>query len=150
MLVDQINQDRVDMRFLHLFSALLIAVCMVSSASHAASEKKKEGGGKEYVKMQPLMVPVIDSYGVSQVVSLVVSLEVDGVFEADKVKAMSPRLTDAYIQNMYGAMSESSGIKNGVIQVGYIKKRLSKITDEVLGDDLHAEVLIQLVQQRPI
>ena len=63
---------------------------------------------------------------------------------------MSPRLTDAYIQNMYGAMSESSGIKNGVIQVGYIKKRLSKITDEVLGDDLHAEVLIQLVQQRPI
>ncbi len=138
------------MKFLQILSIIAIASFSYLPNANAASEEKKEGSGKEYVKMQPLMVPVIDNYGVSQVVSLVVSLEVDGVFEADKVKALSPRLTDAYIQNMYGAMSDNQGIKNGIIQVGYIKKRLNKITSDVLGDEVHAEVLLQLIQQRPI
>lgn len=132
--------------------SFLCALCLTFSAPVFAGggEDKKEGGGKEYVEMSPLMVPVIDSYGVNQVVSLVVSIEVDGVSDADKVKAMKPRLTDAYIQNMYGAMSESVALKDGMIQVGIIKERLNEITGDVLGDDIHAEVLLQVVQQRPI
>lgn len=138
------------MKFLNFLTIAVLGSALFVSNAYAAGKSEKEEGGKEYVKLQPLMVPIIDNYGVSQIVSLVVSLEVDGVFAADKVKAMSPRLTDAYIQNMYGAMSESMGIKNGVIQVLYIKKRLNEVTEEVLGDDLHAEVLLQVVQQRPI
>lgn len=140
------------MNFIRLCGFFCVAFLAFSQTSHAGGGggEEKEGGGKEYVEMKPLMLPVIDNYGVSQVVSLVISLEVDGVFDADKVKEMSPRLTDAYIQNMYGAMNESVGIKNGIIQVGIIKDRLNGVTSDVLGDEVHAEVLLQVVQQQPI
>ncbi len=141
------------MKYLRFLSVLAIfsLACTGNADAGGGGDKKEDGaGGKEYVKMQPLMVPVIDNYGVSQVVSLVVSIEVDGVSDADKIKAMKPRLTDAYIQNMYGAMSDTVGMKDGILQVAVIKKRLNEITSDVMGDDMHAEVLLQVVQQRPI
>ena len=64
---------------------------------------------------------------------------------------MSPRLTDAYIQDMYGILNKHAALKGGIIQVHMIKQRLNEVTDKVVGDaDIHTEVLIQVVQQRPI
>jgi len=122
----------------------------MSAPQARASEKKtEEGGSAEYIKLDPLLLPIIDDDGVQQVVSMVVAIEVDGS-NADRVKKCSPRLTDAYIQNMYGILNRHSALKNGIIQVRMIKDRLNKVTDEVLGSDIDTEVLLQLVQQRPI
>lgn len=118
--------------------------------AHAASDKKEDSNAKEFVKLAPLLLPIIDDDGVQQVVSMVVAIEVDGVFNADKVKAMRPKLTDAYIQEMYGALNKHAAFKGGIIQVVMIKDKLNKITHEVMGDDIDTEVLLQVVQQRPI
>lgn len=115
-----------------------------------AAEEKKSANVAEYIKMDPLLLPIIDEDGVQQVVSMVVTIEVDGVSNADKVKAMRPRLADAYIQNMYGILNKHAALKGGIIQVAMLKERLNKVTSEVVGDDMGAEVLIQVVQQRPI
>lgn len=116
--------------------------------SHA-SEKKTEGNIAEYVKLSPLSLPIIDEDGVQQTVSMVVAIEVDGG-NAERIKQVSPRLTDAYIQSMYGILNRHAALKGGVIQVHMIKERLNKVTNEVLGNEIRAEVLLQLVQQRPI
>jgi flagellar basal body-associated protein FliL len=133
-----------------VFSIFTCVIMMTMFASQVhASGKKTEEGGSAYVKLDPLLLPIIDEDGIQQVVSMVVSIEVASD-NAGKVKLYSPRLTDAYIQDMYGILNRHAALKDGIIQVRIIKDRLNKVTDEVLGHDFDTEVLLQLVQQRPI
>lgn len=104
----------------------------------------------EFVELDPLILPIVDKDGVSQMVSLVISLEVPGVNEAERVRIMRPKLQDAYIQDMYGVLGDKATLKGGVIQVGEIKERLTRISKSVLGDDGVNGVMLQVVQQRPI
>ncbi|MCB9991325.1 MAG: flagellar basal body-associated FliL family protein [Rhodospirillales bacterium] len=122
----------------------------------AAKEAKHEkgdghgGGGHEFVELDPLILPIVDSNGVSQIVSLVVVIEVDGGKNREKVQKLQPRLKDAYIQELYGVLNRHAALKGGVIQVGMIKAKLAEISDRVMGDDVVEDVLLQVVQQRPI
>lgn len=118
-----------------------------------AEEGGEEGGhGSEpqFVSLDPLMLPIVDNEGVQQVVSIVVALEVSDAADADKVKAKKPKLQDAYIQDLYGVLNVQAALKGGVLQVGEIKERLNKATQKVMGDDIVHDVLLQVVQQRPI
>jgi flagellar FliL protein len=108
-----------------------------------------EGGGVEFVELDPLILPIIDKDGVSQVVSLVVALEVPDAAKKEEVKKLAPLLKDAFIQDMYGELNQQMAVKGGVIQVAVIKERLSKISIKVLGKDSVNGVLLQVVQQRP-
>lgn len=124
-----------------------------ANAEHAKKDKKKEGGhgsGTEFVELDPLILPIVDNEGVNQVVSLVIALEVGNAEDAAQVTHMAPKLKDAYIQDMYGVLNRHAAMKGGVIQVGDIKKRLSKISNEIMGEDVVHDVLLQVVQQRPI
>ena len=116
----------------------------------AKSDKGHEKGHFEFVELDPLVLPIVDNNGVSQVVSMVVALEVADAEIAKEVEKMTPRLKDAFIQDMYGVLNRHAALKGGVIQVSAIKKRLNKISAEVLGEDKVHDVLLQVVQQRPI
>lgn len=124
--------------------------------SHGKDEKKHaakgggHGAGMKYVELDPLILPIVDNNGLSQSVSLVIALEVADDATAKQVEGMSPKLKDAYIQDMYGMLNEHAALKGGVIQITDIKNRLNKITHEVMGEDVVHEVLLQVVQQRPI
>lgn len=133
-------------------SLLTVAAILVtaSSAYAGGSGGGESSGGKEYVQLEPLVLPAIDNDGVYQVISFVISLEVETISEADKIKLMKPKIADAYIQNMYGMMNAHEGLKDGIVQVALVKNKLKKITDKVLGEEIHAEVLLQTIQQRPI
>ncbi len=125
------------------------------AAAHKKDEKKKGGGGHggggaEFVELDPLILPIIDNSGVTQTVSLVIALEVEDKAKAEEVKKLTPRLKNAYIQDMYGVLNKHAALKGGVVQVSAIKDRLTKITLEVLGEDMVSDVLLQVVQQRPI
>lgn len=122
-------------------------------ASKKKENKKKDkdghGASYEYVKLDPLILPIVDKNGVSQVVSMVLALEADPS-ATDKIRKLEPKLKDAYIQDLYGVLNEHAALKGGVIQVGYIKSRLVKISNEVMHDGEINDVLLQVVQQRPI
>lgn len=119
---------------------------------HEVAEKEEEHKAVhyEYVELDPLVLPIVDKSGVSQVVSMVIALEIKELGAGDEIRRLSPKLKDAYIQDMYGMLNEHAALKGGVIQVGYIKDRLNIISNEVLGDDKVNDVLLQVVQQRPI
>ncbi len=104
----------------------------------------------QFIQMDPMVLPVIDENGIDQVVSLVISLEVPDAETAVEVKRMGPKLKDAYIQDMYGSLSREVAMQNGVVQVGYIKDRLNRTTAKVMGDKKINDVLLQVVQQRPM
>ena len=119
---------------------------------------KKELTGKEkaeadakvtFVKIDPLVLPVVNKDGVVQIVNIVVTLEVADPEVAKEIEKFTPRLKDAFIQDMYGSLSNKTATDiNGVIEVNQIKARLNKITAKVLGEDKVKDVLLQAIQQR--
>jgi flagellar FliL protein len=125
-------------------------------AEHDAKvAKAKEEGGKgapvaQFVKLDVLILPIIDETGVTQTITMAVSLEVPDEMTAKEVEHLSPRLKDAFIQDMYGTLSRKNAMKQGVLQVNMIKERLNKVSTKVLGQDKVKDVLLQVVQQRPI
>jgi hypothetical protein len=139
--------------FLILIAAILI---LSIGMAHAGGGGGGEGEAVvQYVELDPLMLPIVDETGVSQVINLVVALEVANVAGADKVKALKPKLTDAFITDMYGALNRHAALKGGVLQIGYIKERLYQLSKDIVGldeeeHDLVNSVLIQVVQQRQI
>ena len=115
-----------------------------------ASEKTEASDGAPsvlFVELQPLILPVIDQYGGTQTVSLVVAVEVDSQEKADKVTKFSPRLTDAYLSDLYGAFTHKAP-EDGVIPIAYLKKRLNAMSAKVLGDAVVSDVLVQVMQAR--
>lgn len=124
-------------------------------AEKAETEKKEAGGhgeshGAVFVEMDPLILPVIDETGVSQNVSFVVVIEVSDEEKAKQVEALTPRLKDAFIQNMYGVLNKREALRGGVVQVGMVKERLNEVSQRVMGEGVVDGVLLQVVQQRPM
>ena len=103
-----------------------------------------------YVELSPLLLPIVDHNGVSQVVSLVVSLEVNSEESRLMVEKLSPRLTDAYIHDLYGVLNYKAALQGGVVQVSEVKRRLNMITTKVIGEDVINDVLLQVVSQRRV
>lgn len=123
-------------------------------AEHEAKKAEAEGGAEapkeQFVQLDPLILPLIGDNGVTQTISLVVSIEVPSEEAAKEVERLSPRLKDAFIQDMYGALNRKSTMDNGVLQVAPIKARLNKVSVKVLGEDKVNDVLLQIVQQRRV
>lgn len=117
-------------------------------------KEAKKGDGHAvavaYVELDPLILPIIDKRGISQTVSMVVTIEAAGPEAAAKIEEMGPRLKDAYIQEMYGALNKHEALVGGVVQVNQIKERLVSISHKVMGEGVVQDVLLQAVQQRPI
>lgn len=125
----------------------------VADEAKAKDEKAHEGAEAakpEYVQLDPLILPIINADGVTQVISLVVTIEVPDAASAESVTAKTPRLKDAYIQDLYGALGRQASTQGGVVDVGSIKARLNAVTHRVMGEGFTGDVLLQVVQQRPI
>lgn len=130
----------------------LMKPAQASEKSEKKETAKSEGGDAavSFVQMSPLTLPILDKNGVSQIISIVISIEVKDEIAAKEVERLTPRLKDAYIQDMYGVLTKQAAMAGGVIQVGYIKNRLNQVTAKVMGKDKVNDVLLQVVQQRPV
>lgn len=125
---------------------------MSADAKKAEEAKKKSEADATvaFVKIDPLTLPVVSKDGIIQIINISVTLEVDNPEKAKEIEKFAPRLKDAFIQDMYGALSTKTGMSDkGVIDVEIVKKRLNKITVKVLGSESGVrDVLLQAVQQR--
>lgn len=122
------------------------------AAKEAKAEKGEHGSDTkfQFVELDPLILPIVDARGISQTVSMIVVLQVPDNESAAQVTQMAPRLKDAYIQDMYGVLNKHAALQGGVVQVGMIKSRLNEISQRVMGEGVVDDVLLQVVQQRPM
>jgi len=131
-----------------LFAMFAVAFLFSFSSAHAADDKAADTGPTVlFIEMAPLILPVIDSYGTTKTVSLVVAVEVDSQEKADQVNKFTPRLTDAYLSDLYGAFSYKAP-EGGIIPIGYVKQRLNAASAKILGDEVVSDVLVQVLQSR--
>lgn len=128
--------------------ACFLMIGLQPSSAHASGAADVPPPDFEYMEMKALTLPIITDQGVTQQVSLVVSLEVPYGKKAE-VEGLSPRLADAYLQDLYGALSRGNAMMvNNVIDIQAVKKRLTNVTYKVLKEDQVHDVLLQVLQQR--
>lgn len=120
-----------------------------SPAEEAKKAEEAEGEAKKvtYVEMPAIVLPIIDREGISQTVSMVVSLQVNDETKVEAVQEKLPKLADAFLSDMYGTLSQASAMEGGVIKVSTLKARLSDITKRVMGEGMADDVLLQVLQQ---
>jgi flagellar FliL protein len=107
-------------------------------------------GPPVFVNIGPLTVPVLGAERIDQFVTLMVALEVADMAIADTVRSNAPRLTDAFLTTAYGAIASGKAMQGGLLDVPQIKAKLNDATAKVMGKGVVRDVLIQIVNQRPM
>lgn len=103
-----------------------------------------------YVRFNPLQLPLIGDDGIEQVIDIIVALEVPDQAAADLVIAMAPRLNDAILRDLYGVLHTSRIMRNGIVNVSAVKQRIVTVTQNLMGEDVVSDALVQGVAQRPM
>lgn len=134
--------------FKHPAEAATGAAGEVAKVEKDKKKDDKDAKPSSFVKLDPLVLPVVGNDGVTEVVSLVVAIEAPDDAAKAKVTYLAPKLRDVFIQDMYGVLTKDVVMKDGIIQVTLLKDRLRKLSVKVLGQDSVNDVLIQTVQQR--
>jgi flagellar basal body-associated protein FliL len=130
-----------------LFTGLVFAFLVSTDAM--AKDKSSDGESAiQFIELNPLILPIISERGVTQMVSLVVSVEVDSEEKANQVRKYQPRLTDAFLSDLYGTFSAHAARSGGQIPIPYLKQRLNALSGKVLGDHVVNDVLLQVMQKR--
>jgi flagellar basal body-associated protein FliL len=115
-----------------------------------AIQKSAEEKNISYVTIRPLLIPIISDKGLSENVDISIVIEVPDSERAQVVRDNEPLLTDAFIHDMYSALNNSSGRRDGVVRVDVIKDRLNRTSRRILGDENMNDVLLEVVYQQPM
>lgn len=131
--------------------------------AHGGKEeaKKEEGGGDDgisggrfegdpiYVRIAPLVLPVISDSGVQQIVTVIFEVQVKDMDTGQKMRTHMPRIMDALMRGLYGGLGEGD-LRNGkMVSVVRVKGRALAAIREIMGQDGGImDVLVQGVAQR--
>jgi hypothetical protein len=131
---------------------MLLGLALVVAASPVMAADEKAPPEFEYYQVPAMLLPVITDKGLTQQIGISVSLETP-YGQKDAVAEYAPRLVDAYIRDLFGAVGSGQiMMKGNVVDTEKLKARLSKVTQNVLGDkkDMVKNVYLQAVQQHGI
>lgn len=101
-----------------------------------------------FVRISPVVVPVIGNTKAEQFITLVVSLEVDGDSKAAQVQEQMPRLVDAFIVALYGVLDDESVMDGKIVNIPLIKGKLKEAANKALGPGIVHQVLVQTLTRR--
>lgn len=121
-----------------------------SEGTPKAKESGGLGGQKVYVSIGPIILPIITDEGPQQIVTMVVSLQVKDTNASDKVREQFPRLVDAYMRALYGKLDGKAMHNGTIVNVDFVKARVTKATEEIMGQGIVEDVLIQAIAQRQV
>ncbi len=117
---------------------------------HPEKPKKVEPPPKPptaFVRLPPLVVPMIGPSRVEQFVTVVVAVEVI-LEQQPMVQANQPRLTDAFLTALYGGVADKSILNGALVNIPAVKAKLKEAAIKVVGKDAVYDVLVQAVTQR--
>lgn len=100
-----------------------------------------------FVRMNPIVVPVIGKDRVTQFVTLHVTIQVD-IDAQPRTQANQPRLGDVFLTTLYGALDDRSIMRGNLIDIPALKAKLVDAAGKVIGRSVVQDVLIQVVMQR--
>ena len=107
-------------------------------------EEKKSVGKHVFIKLEPLISPVLDDRSIKGKITLVLRLHLIDTAVEEKVRHRIPQLNDAYLNYMY--RYGSSAASTGVMQLESVLGTLQRLTNKILGKKI-VTVLIDEVSR---
>jgi flagellar basal body-associated protein FliL len=135
-----------------LVAALLaVAAAAAEGGEHGGSGehgKQPPPAGPAFVKIPPIVVPVIEGDKVTRQVGVNLVLELVAGRSAEDIAPKQQRLHDAFISDLYGIYQAQAGSDRPVSEQ-VVKARFARSAARVLGPGFVKDVLIQqMFEQR--
>ena len=106
------------------------------------------GEPPRFVTMDVLVIPIIQGDKVAALVQIQLKLEAGTVENAAEIARLLPRLSDAFLRDLYGFIPRHLR-KEERLNVALIKDRLQLVGDKVAGPGVIKSVLVQAVLKNP-
>ena len=117
-----------------------------SAEAEAAVE---EAPRPQFVKMSPIILPLIQQNQVTRFVTILVTLEMTDNDAAIQVALVRPKLEDALFTELHSLLAMKMVHDQG-LDSPLVKRRLMRASQKILGEENVTAVLIQgVAQQRP-
>jgi flagellar FliL protein len=122
-----------------------------AKGEHAAkTEAEGEGApGTVFLDIGEIIVPVYNREGRDDFMVVRLSLEVGEVMSPEEIRALMPRLLDAYVNTLSTLAGRGEFADEGRRNI-VIKRALRLATDRILGPDAVTDVLLQRAWQQPM
>ncbi|MEO3435531.1 hypothetical protein [Inquilinus sp. CAU 1745] len=121
---------------------------LANKSAEAAEIEEPAATPPVYVEFDPIQLPIMGDDRIVELVNIALALEVPDTATADRVIAMAPKLTDAYIHALYGAINREEAMVGGALDVTMLKRRLLQVSNEVMGAGQVSAALVQMLTQR--
>jgi hypothetical protein len=106
-------------------------------------------GDMRYVSLSPLLVSVIRHSDVHKLVTLLITIELEGPDKRAKVEDLMPRLRDGFISDLQRVFG--TGIYDDrTVDLVLVKKRLLAISRKIVGAGVVHDVLILNAMERGV
>jgi flagellar basal body-associated protein FliL len=109
-------------------------------------EEKKSVGKHIFIKLEPLISPILDDRSIKGKITLVLKLHLVQKGVEEKVRHRIPQLNDAYLNYMY--RYGSSAASTGVMQLESLLGTLQRLSDKILGKDVVKVLLDEVSRTR--
>lgn len=136
-------------RFLLAALIGLVSLSAQPQIAHAA-EAAVPAVGPAFVSLRPMSVPVIDSKGVSKIVTFKLVLEAKDAEAKTAIETNLNRLSDRFVQRLFAAVDRNVLMRNGDVSLPQLKYEMGEASDAVLGDGVVKDILVQGVSLRQL
>ena len=148
----RLRSTRLAIRISSGLAALLFVPILADLADAADRDAPPQtaaiANAPSYVRLEPIFVPIIESDQVKRQVGVTLMLELDDGVSKGDVEAKRMPLYDAFFRDLYGYFQDRVGV-GGHVDQPYLKARLLRTTNHVMGAKLVKEVLIEQLFERP-
>lgn len=106
------------------------------------------GDGPSYVPFNPISISVIDNNNVVKHVGVTLMIRLVNQSDKKHVEAKRLQLHDAFLRALYSFFAANAALHEGIDQK-YLKSRLLRAADKVVGPHEVQEVLIEQLYEQP-
>jgi flagellar basal body-associated protein FliL len=103
-----------------------------------------------FVELPPMALPILEADRVQQMIAFSIAIEVPTIDAASTVKSLRPAISDAILQDLYGALDRNRLLKGRVVDAEQLKIELAKSVTRIAGADQVKGVLVQKLSQRSL
>ena len=133
---------------MRIFSKIVPIGAVLAFALPAMAADREAGpemiaGAPSYVRFPPIFIPIIQGDQVTRQIGVTLMLELEKGKEKRPIEAKRIQLNDAFVRDLYAFFQQRAGVKSNDIDEMYLKDRLLKVADNVIGDKAVREVLIE-------
>lgn len=110
----------------------------------AAAPKPAPVEPARFIDLDPLIIPIFHGDSVVTTIQIAVKLETTGSANEGRINRLKPRISDAFIKDLYSFIPRLLQSQERV-NVFIIKKRLQMVSEKVAGKGLIDDVLVQAI-----